>query len=63
MRLTRRCVRILRFAGPSETMVAVRPLLLRRLPGLQAYEPVWRAMQAFTDARDAIIEADCATNA
>jgi lipoyl(octanoyl) transferase len=29
------------------------PLLLRRLPGLQAYEPVWRAMQAFTDARDA----------
>lgn len=28
-------------------------LLVRRLPGLQPYEPVWRAMQAFTDARDA----------
>ena len=25
---------------------------LRRLPGLQAYEPVWRAMQAYTEARD-----------
>ena len=29
------------------------PLLIRRFPGLQPYEPVWRAMQAFTDARDA----------
>ncbi|MGH8042874.1 MAG: lipoyl(octanoyl) transferase LipB [Rudaea sp.] len=28
------------------------PLLVRRLPGLSPYEPVWRAMQAFTDARD-----------
>ena len=27
------------------------PLLVRRFPGLQAYEPIWRAMQAFTDAR------------
>ncbi len=26
-------------------------LLIRRLPGLSPYEPVWRAMQAFTDAR------------
>src|SRR5512141_642710 len=26
-------------------------LLVRRFPGLQPYEPVWRAMQAFTDAR------------
>ena len=30
---------------------ASRPLLTRRFPGLQPYEPVWRAMQAFTDAR------------
>ena len=28
-------------------------LLVRCLPGLQPYEPIWRAMQAFTDARDA----------
>lgn len=28
-------------------------LLVRRLAGLQPYEPVWRAMQAFTDTRDA----------
>ena len=28
-------------------------LLVRRFPGLQPYEPMWRAMQAFTDARDA----------
>ena len=34
-------------AGPG-----ARPLLLRDL-GRRAYEPVWRAMQAFTDARDA----------
>ncbi|HEX6833649.1 MAG TPA: lipoyl(octanoyl) transferase LipB [Rudaea sp.] len=26
-------------------------LLVRRLPGYQPYEPTWRAMQAFTDAR------------
>ena len=30
----------------------VRPLRVRAL-GRMAYEPVWRAMQAFTDARDA----------
>ncbi|MEO8671726.1 MAG: lipoyl(octanoyl) transferase LipB [Tahibacter sp.] len=30
-----------------------QPLLVRRLPGTQFYEPVWRSMQAFTDARDA----------
>ena len=30
-----------------------RPLLVRRFPGLQPYEPVWHAMQAFTDARGA----------
>ena len=30
-----------------------RLLLVRRFPGLQAYEPIWHAMQAFTDARDA----------
>ncbi len=29
------------------------PLFVRRLPGLQPYEPTWRAMQAFTDSRDA----------
>jgi lipoyl(octanoyl) transferase len=29
------------------------PLLVRRCPGLAPYEPVWRAMQAFTDARTA----------
>jgi lipoyl(octanoyl) transferase len=28
-------------------------LLVRRFPGLQPYQPIWRAMQAFTDARDA----------
>jgi lipoyl(octanoyl) transferase len=31
----------------------VNPLLIRRLPDLSPYEPVWRAMQAFTDARTA----------
>ncbi|WP_415207074.1 lipoyl(octanoyl) transferase LipB [Rudaea sp.] len=30
-----------------------RPLIVRRFPGLSPYEPMWRAMQAFTDARDA----------
>ncbi|MCC7255776.1 MAG: lipoyl(octanoyl) transferase, partial [Dokdonella sp.] len=29
-----------------------RPILVRRL-GRQPYEPVWRAMQAFTNARGA----------
>ena len=29
------------------------PVLVRELPGLWPYEPVWRAMQAFTDARGA----------
>ena len=33
-------------------MSAARPLRVRQL-GRRAYEPVWRAMQAFTDARDA----------
>ncbi|HEX7917052.1 lipoyl(octanoyl) transferase LipB [Rudaea sp.] len=28
-------------------------MITRRFPGLSPYEPVWRAMQAFTDARDA----------
>lgn len=32
-------------------MSAARPLHVRQL-GRRAYEPVWRAMQAFTDARD-----------
>ena len=26
-------------------------MLVRRFPGLQPYQPMWRAMQAFTDAR------------
>ena len=30
----------------------MQPLLVRRLPGLQPYQPIWQAMQAFTDARD-----------
>ena len=30
-----------------------RQLIVRRYPGLSPYEPIWRAMQAFTDARDA----------
>ena len=34
-------------AGPA----AARPAIVRDL-GRQPYEPVWRAMQAFTDARD-----------
>ncbi|HSX58636.1 MAG TPA: lipoyl(octanoyl) transferase LipB [Tahibacter sp.] len=29
------------------------PVRVRQLPGLWPYEPVWRAMQAFTDARTA----------
>lgn len=29
------------------------PVLVRELPGLWPYEPVWRAMQAFTDTRTA----------
>jgi lipoyl(octanoyl) transferase len=39
-------------AEPQAARSATR-LRVRRLPGLQPYEPVWRAMQAFTDARDA----------
>ena len=35
-------------AAPS---IATRPLIVRDL-GRQPYEPVWRAMQRFTDARD-----------
>src|SRR6478735_5597947 len=27
------------------------PLIVRKFPGLTPYEPAWRAMQAFTDAR------------
>jgi lipoyl(octanoyl) transferase len=34
-------------------MGASLPVLVRELPGLWPYEPVWRAMQAFTDARTA----------
>ena len=34
-------------------MSAPLPVLVRELPGLWPYEPVWRAMQAFTDTRDA----------
>jgi lipoyl(octanoyl) transferase len=39
-------------AGSPDGVAApvARPLLVRRL-GRRAYEPVWRAMQAFTDAR------------
>jgi len=33
------------------TTPQTRSLLVRRFPGVQPYEPVWRAMQAFTDAR------------
>ena len=36
---------------PSDTGAAPAPALLRDL-GRQPYEPVWRAMQAFTDTRD-----------
>lgn len=32
-------------------MSELPPVLVRELPGLWPYEPVWRAMQAFTDAR------------
>ncbi|MGE5167928.1 MAG: hypothetical protein ACM3KT_04860, partial [Deltaproteobacteria bacterium] len=43
-----RCARIRTCAGHCK---AVADLLIRRPPGLSPYEPVWRAMQAFTDAR------------
>jgi lipoyl(octanoyl) transferase len=33
--------------------MSLPPLLVRSFAGLQPYEPIWRAMQAFTDARDA----------
>ena len=29
------------------------PIHIHRLPGLQAYEPTWKAMQRYTDGRDA----------
>lgn len=45
---TRRCAPTQTSAGHCN---AVTDLLVRRLPGLSPYEPVWRAMQAFTDAR------------
>ena len=32
---------------------ALQPLLVRQFTALQPYEPIWHAMQAFTDARDA----------
>ncbi len=35
---------------------AARDVVVRRFPGLTAYEPMWRAMQAFTDGRTAEIE-------
>ena len=35
----------------SSIRAQAAPLLVRRFPGLQAYEPIWRAMQAFTDTR------------
>jgi lipoyl(octanoyl) transferase len=45
----------MKFAMPREDSLLPIPnsrlLAVRRFPGLQAYEPVWRAMQAFTDAR------------
>jgi len=39
---------------PPESQISnpeSRPLFVRRFPDLQPYEPIWRAMQAFTDAR------------
>lgn len=38
-------------ARPGRTLMPASELLVRRL-GLKDYEPVWRAMQAFTDQRD-----------
>jgi lipoyl(octanoyl) transferase len=35
----------------AELAVAADALLIRRFPDLQPYEPMWRAMQSFTDAR------------
>ena len=42
-------------AGTPDAVVAIAPLPTAQLRdlGRQPYEPVWRAMQAFTDARDA----------
>ncbi|MGH8077903.1 MAG: lipoyl(octanoyl) transferase LipB, partial [Lysobacter sp.] len=37
-------------ASPADTARIAQPALVRDL-GRQPYEPVWRAMQAFTDAR------------
>ncbi len=39
-------------ASPQPQPSAVTETLIVRDLGLQAYEPIWRAMQAFTDARD-----------
>ena len=41
--------------SPDSRIPAVesRPLITRHFPGLSPYEPMWRAMQAFTDTRDA----------
>ncbi len=39
-----------RIPNPESRLTDSR-LFVRRFPGLAAYEPVWRAMQAFTDAR------------
>jgi lipoyl(octanoyl) transferase len=40
-------------ATTHDSQFAIRhmPILMSRYPGLQPYEPLWRAMQAFTDAR------------
>lgn len=38
-------------AGSGRALMSVSDLLVRRL-GLMDYEPVWHAMQAFTDRRD-----------
>ena len=38
-------------AGAGSTLMSSNHLLIRRL-GLMEYEPVWRAMQTFTDTRD-----------
>ncbi len=38
---------------PTVHDTADRDVVVRRFPGLTAYEPMWRAMQAFTDERTA----------
>ena len=37
----------------STSATAVRDVIVRRFPGRTPYEPMWRAMQAFTDTRTA----------